>query len=400
MPTTYTGTAASLNGTVITNFAIGDQIDITDETPTAANVHISGNMLDYTGGSITIDNLGPGRYVIREIGTTGTDIRLQQDAHNDFNGDGHSDILWRSSTGYITEWLSNPDGSFTQNNANAGTGAADNGWQVVGSGDFNGDGRVDLLFRNTTSGYVTEWLGTSTGGFTDNSAHAGTGAADNSWQIASTGDFNGDGITDILWRNSTTGYLTEWLGTSNGSFTDNSAHAGTGAADNSWQVAGTGDFNGDGIDDILWRNTTTGYVTEWLGTSNGSFSDNVTHAGTGAADNSWKIAGVGDFNGDGTSDILWRNATSGYVTEWLGSTTGAFSDNSAHAGNGAADNSWQVVSIGDFNGDAVDDVLWRNTTTGYVTDWLGSPTGAFTDNSAHAGTGAADTSWHVQDTFF
>ena len=99
------------------------------------------------------------------------------------------------------------------------------------------------------------------------------------------------------------------------------------------------------------------------------------------------------------SDILWRNTATSYTTEWLGTANGGFTDNAAHAATGAADNSWHVVSIGDFNGDAIDDLLWRNTSTGYTTEWLGTANGGFTDNAAHAGTGAADTSWHVQDPF-
>src|ERR687892_8400 len=65
------------------------------------------------------------------------------------------------------------------------------------------------------------------------------------------------------------------------------------------------DFNGDGFDDILWRHD-SGLVTEWLGTANGGFADN----GANAFDNvptEWGVAGTGDFNGDGFDDILWRH---------------------------------------------------------------------------------------------
>jgi hypothetical protein len=72
------------------------------------------------------------------------------------------------------------------------------------------------------------------------------------------------------------------------------------------------DFNGDGRSDILWRNTSTGAVYEWElnGTS-------IIGGGpVGGATPDWVIAGVGDFNGDGKSDILWRNTSSGAVYEW------------------------------------------------------------------------------------
>lgn len=67
------------------------------------------------------------------------------------------------------------------------------------------------------------------------------------------------------------------------------------------------DFNGDGRSDILWRNGSNGANSMWLTTRteyvNWSFLDPVTGA-------DWKVVGVGDFSGDGKADILWRNATS------------------------------------------------------------------------------------------
>src|SRR5438270_12588089 len=98
----YRGTAANLNGDEITNFKVGDRIQITDLAEASANIGTSGNALTYgIGDSVTIDNLGPGRLVLRPISNTGTEIRLQENAHNDFNGDGHSDILWEQDGGLL-----------------------------------------------------------------------------------------------------------------------------------------------------------------------------------------------------------------------------------------------------------------------------------------------------------
>ena len=77
-----------------------------------------------------------------------------------------------------------------------------------------------------------------------------------------------------------------------------------------------GDFNGDGKSDILWRNT-NGTLIDW--TMNGSQIANVQQVTFGGSpvslDSSWQIAQIGDFNGNGASDILLRN-TNGAMVEW------------------------------------------------------------------------------------
>jgi hypothetical protein len=189
-------------------------------------------------------------------------------------------------------------------------------------------------------------------------------------------DFNGDGRSDILWRNTTSGGVVEWL--MNGTSVIGTGSPGAAAAP--WTIAGSGDFNGDGKADILWWNMTTGDVVEWLlnGTS-------VIGVGTpGAAVSPWTIAGVGDFNGDGKSDILWRNTRSGVVVEWLLNGTTVISSNSP----GALTTDWVIARLGDYNSDGKSDILWRNSTSGALVEWLlngvtvistGSPGGATLD---------------------
>ncbi len=70
-----------------------------------------------------------------------------------------------------------------------------------------------------------------------------------------------------------------------------------------YQVAGIGDFNGDGHSDVLFYNPSTRNVDEWA-LVNGRWTNSVnlgTHPGSG-----WAIAGIGDFNGGGTNDVLWH----------------------------------------------------------------------------------------------
>ena len=332
-------TASSLSGDTITDFASGDRIVFTDATLAGFTFNLTGSNLVYTGGSLTLTGGVSGTLVASAAVGGGVQLAIQAvvgpiaDVRNDFNGDGRSDILWRNVDGQLSNWLGTATGGFVQNNANAAA-VVPVAWQVVGTGDFNGDGRDDILWRNS-DGTVSNWLGTATGGFTPNDAIAAR-FVPTSWFVVGTGDFNGDGRDDILWRN-TNGQISNWLGQTNGGFVLNDAIALTNV-DTAWHVVGTGDFNGDGRDDILWRND-NGQLSNWLGQANGGFINNGAIAGT-FVPLAWSVVAVGDYNGDGRDDILWRN-TNGTVTDWLGNANGSFTPNDANAA-AVVPVSWEV----------------------------------------------------------
>jgi hypothetical protein len=269
---------------------------------------------------------------------TGVPLSWNVAAFADIDGDGRSDILWRNDSGALTDWLARADGGYTANDAVARVENIATSWKVGGLADFNGDGRADILWRND-SGALTDWLGRADGGFTANDPVALIYDIPTSWKVAGTGDFNGDGRSDILWRNDS-GALTNWLGQANGGFVANDPNALIYDISTSWKVAGTGDFNGDGRSDILWRND-SGALTDWLGQANGSFVANDSVALIYDIPTSWKVAGTGDFNGDGRADILWRN-DNGAMTDWLGKANGGFIANDAVALDYSISTTWHT----------------------------------------------------------
>ena len=137
-------------------------------------------------------------------------------------------------------------------------------------------------------------------------------AAAPGWKMVGTGDFNGDGTTDILWRRSNdTGEARIWL-IRNGHLT---ADIGLPNPAQGWKVVGTGDFNGDGTTDILWRRSNdTGEARIWL-IRNGRLAADI---GLPNPAQGWKVVGTRDVDGDGTTDILWkRSNNTGEVRAWI-----------------------------------------------------------------------------------
>jgi len=358
-------------------------------------------------GTFALDINDAGRIVGYFFRASGADVGLETitSVVDDFSGDGHSDIIWRDSSGALAEWQ--------MNGAAVGVSGAptiggtpitpDASWSLAATSDFDGDGNADQLWRQTSTGSLALWtMNGST--ITSSSAPTFGGSVvspDASWSVAGSGDFDGDGDADLLWRQGSTGSLVLW--TMNGSTITSSGSvnsAGTAVnPDPSWSVAGIGDFNNDGNADILWRDA-SGEVSVWL--MNGSTITAGADVTSGGAvvqpDASWSVAGIGDFNGDGNADILWRN-TNGSLVEWLMSGSTIIGSGAVTAGGTAIapDASWQLAEIGDFNSDGMADMLWRND-SGALADWQMNGTSIVASSTPSSGGTplAPGGSWQVQ----
>jgi hypothetical protein len=127
------------------------------------------------------------------------------------------------------------------------------------------------------------------------------------YSTTNTHDFNGDGDSDIFWRN-TSGNLAAWL--MNGGTVIQSA--GFGSITSAYSVIGQHDFNGDGKADLLWRDS-SGNVSMWF--MNGAAV--ASAAPVGNLPSNWTLYGTGDLNGDGKGDLLWRDSNTGTVAVWF-----------------------------------------------------------------------------------
>jgi uncharacterized protein (TIGR03437 family) len=282
-------------------------------------------------------------------------------ATGDFNGDGKPDLIVAGDSS-VTVLLGNGDGTFR-----VGESSAINGSYLVVA-DFNRDGKAD--FAISTAGGVEFFLGNGDGTFEPSGF-----LVDNSSSFA-VADFNADGIPDFV-TDGTKG-LTIFLSHGDGSFT---AMPSFDAPFQEWSdfgigkggVAGfaVGDFNGDGIPDLAieisypqgYDSSSSNQLGVLFSRGDGTFSSGVAVATTG----SYPLpccAGsigfsVGDYNGDGITDIA-VNANN-TLTVYLGSTSGKLST-------GFIPTNFSFGSIvGEFNGDGIPDLAYLNGTNVVVT---------------------------------
>jgi Ca2+-binding RTX toxin-like protein len=178
----------------------------------------SGATYIYQMNGLTVASEGLVRNVSNDWQISGT---------GDFNGDGKSDILWRNAnTGLTYLYLMNG----TSIAAEAEIRNVSNDWVIEGIDDFNGDSKSDILWRNTNSGTV--YIYQMDSATVANEGVLGTVPVNQGWNISGTGDYNGDSKADILWRNNS-GLTYLWT-------VDGLNKLGEGAirqVDNSWQIA-------------------------------------------------------------------------------------------------------------------------------------------------------------------
>jgi Domain of unknown function (DUF4347)/Bacterial Ig domain/Calx-beta domain/FG-GAP-like repeat len=308
------------------------------------------------------------------VGTsTATGLILNDDFEDapDFDGDGFKDIFWRNPvTGDNYIWFTNTTRGISVDQALELPSQPNLNWHVVAINDFNGDGLSDLLWRNRATGENYIWLLNGDG--VQSAVPLLPTVVDQAWQVAAVNDFNGDGQADILWRQADTPLNVIWY--MNGTARSGEAFLQAQPTLPNYVnivFGGASDFNGDGQIDILVYNKVTNDAAIWLmnGATVGGvvgLTPTVPLAGTG-----WVVERLADFTNSGPLEILWRNRTTGENQIW--------DVNSVVNGTATAvesfvlpevrDLSWQIEGVGDYTGDGFVDILWRNYSSNLNLVW-------------------------------
>lgn len=221
-------------------------------------------------------------------------------------------IVWDTNTSVVSRFRLGQS-SLTFDVASIGRTITDTNWKLQTTGDLNGDGQDDVLLRNFLAGQNLAWYMQPGGNAIASEAIIGRDVADPNWSLSGTGDFDGDGQTDIVLRNETADQIVAWYMNSNGTIKAESL-IGRGFGDNNWKIEATADFNGDGQTDIVLRNAGSGQNLLW--TMNGATILSEALIGRDVPGAEWQIEGARDFNSDGSIDILWRQTTAGQGLLW------------------------------------------------------------------------------------
>jgi len=209
-------------------------------------------------------------------------------------------------------------------------------------------------------------------------------------------DVNGDGKSDVLWYNSTTYDTIVWLGSSSTAtypYLNSNAAVSVGTQTSAlFQIVGCGDFLGNSYhNDLLWQNTYSSELSYWPGTSSSPYLDKTSVSYLGTTGTSWSVAGVGDFDHDGKDDILLFKSSSRATQIWPGAVkTSAITSPTGDTG-------YQPSAIGDYNGDGHADIFWTNSSTQDAKIWPGTSSTAtypYVDKTSatHPGTYPASSS--------
>lgn len=219
----------------------------------------------------------------------------------------------------------------------------------------------DYVVNNTTTFQRSIWKG-NMWDVEKPSEASSLGNPERTWKLAGVGDIFGDGISDLIWRNGDT--LRSW-------HVDVEQHI-TGGAELSvsaagLELAGLGDFNYDGKDDLIFQRSSDGQVI-FMALDGEQV---IEQRAVGLPGNQgWRLLGVGNVSADGYSnqdDLIWQNESTRRLRSWIMRGTSVVGGSDFGPTPPA---SYKFIAVGKINADYNDDILWKDTTTGAYHAWL------------------------------
>jgi hypothetical protein len=280
------------------------------------------------------------------------DMKGLQEGLPDFNGDKNADLL---VTNLVTDqqriWIMNA-GQVSNNTYLLSADFNWQDWSIELSKDFDGDGKTDLLLQNPSLDQKAIWLMNGTqvvkGDYLLNYVWK------DGWEIEATGDFNGDGKTDLLLDNPSSLRKAIWI--MNGTQVASGDYLLDSVWKDGWEIEASADFNGDGKADLLLKNASLQRKAIWL--MNGTQIVSGEYLLDPVWKEGWEIEAKGDFNGDGKTDLLLKNASLLKQAIWI--MNGLQVAQGDYLLDYVWKEGWEIEATGDFDGDRKTDLLLNN----------------------------------------
>ncbi len=377
-PSVSAKSTCTINAQATTGFTAGPSISESnpywvstfDFTPDFTHPTTYAAVADYNAGNVLVYKVNPTTAVWTQLGSWAVGSNPTSIAVGDYNGDGYPDLaVSNRGANSVTILLGTFDNNLALNGfslkSTISTGST-TGPQHVVAGDFNGDGVADLAVALSDANNVGIYLGAGDGTFTQG-ATVTAGAQPGFIAVA---DFNNDGVADLAVANANIGnasgknIVTVYLGAGNGTFTGLTNLT----VGNRARGIAVADYDGDGRLDLAIANFTTDSLTIYLQNASGTDFHGAADVTFPSGTNPWSILTT-DFNGDGKADLIVTAFTTGYVYTFTGNGNGTFS-----AGPGspfAASASAAGLAVGDFDGNGTVDIISGSLTSSGLNILLG-----------------------------
>jgi hypothetical protein len=317
---------------------------------------------------------GDGQFSSHMIYPTGCQSHPNSIILDDFNNDNRLDIVVSNfGTGNVGILLGNGNGTFASQTTYS-TDANSQPYSVA-VGDFNNDSRLDIAVANLGTNNVGILFGYGDGTFANQTTYS---TSDDSYPKAvAIGDFNNDGRLDIIIANFGASNIGVLFGYGDGTFRDQEIFS-TGVYSFPQTVA-VGDFNNDSNLDIAVGNSQYNeeIILVLLGNGNGNFSNSGKYK-TGLLSDPSSVV-VGDFNNDSRLDIAVANKGTNNLGIFYGYGNGTFSSQTTYSTENSSDPT--SVAVGDFNNDHQTDVVVANYGTSTVGIFLAFSNASFVETT-------------------
>ena len=132
-------------------------------------------------------------------------------AARDFDSDGKPDLVWQNeNTRQVTVWYMGGTQGNVPQSWNWLSQAGVPGWRVVAARDFNADGKPDVVWQNDTTRQLSIWYMGGAQGTTSLGSNSVSSSGVAGWRVVGTADFDGDGRSDLVWQEDTTRQVVVW----------------------------------------------------------------------------------------------------------------------------------------------------------------------------------------------